>query len=196
MSKNFFRRFAPCGNLLRKATRLAKQVDQLAEDYHNLSNEELSSKTDFFLSQLEHGKSLDDILPDALATAREAIYRVHGLYAFLVQIIGAIIIHNGDFAEMYTGEGKTITIVIAAYLNALLKKGVHIVTVNEYLVKRDAQFCAAALNPLKITVGYNLSSMKPHEKRQMFACDITYTTNSELGLIIYEITWLLISMTK
>ena len=166
---------------MRKATKLAKQVDCLANYYRKLSNNDLSNKTDYFLEQLKKGKSLDDILPDALATAREAIYRVHGLYAYLVQIIGAIIIHNGDFAEMYTGEGKTITIVIAAYLNALLKKGVHVVTVNEYLVKRDAQFCAAALNPLKITVGYNLTNMKSNDKRKMFDCDITYTTNSELG---------------
>lgn len=179
--RNIFRFFTPSYSLLRKATKLAKQVDSLAGYYHKLSNNELSNKTDYFLDQLSKGKSLDDILPDALATAREAIYRVHGLYAYLVQIIGAIIIHNGDFAEMYTGEGKTITIVIAAYLNALLKKGVHVVTVNEYLVKRDAQFCAAALNPLKITVGYNLTNMKPNDKRKMFACDITYTTNSELG---------------
>lgn len=179
--RNIFRFFTPSYSLLRKATKLAKQVDSLAGYYRKLSNNELSNKTDYFLDQLSKGKSLDDILPDALATAREAIYRVHGLYAYLVQIIGAIIIHNGDFAEMYTGEGKTITIVIAAYLNALLKKGVHVVTVNEYLVKRDAQFCAAALNPLKITVGYNLTNMKPNDKRKMFACDITYTTNSELG---------------
>lgn len=179
--RNIFRFFAPSHSLLRKATKLAKQVDCLANYYRKLSNNDLSNKTDYFLEQLRKGKSLDDILPDALATAREAIYRVHGLYAYLVQIIGAIIIHNGDFAEMYTGEGKTITIVIAAYLNALLKKGVHVVTVNEYLVKRDAQFCAAALNPLKITVGYNLTNMKPNDKRKMFDCDITYTTNSELG---------------
>lgn len=179
--RNIFRFFAPSHSLLRKATKLAKQVDCLANYYRKLSNNDLSNKTDYFLEQLRKGKSLDDILPDALATAREAIYRVHGLYAYLVQIIGAIIIHNGDFAEMYTGEGKTITIVIAAYLNALLKKGVHVVTVNEYLVKRDAQFCAAALNPLKITVGYNLTNMKPNDKRKMFNCDITYTTNSELG---------------
>jgi preprotein translocase subunit SecA len=98
-----------------------------------------------------------------------------------VQLIGAAVLHFGDFAELYTGEGKTLVCVIAAYLNALLKKGVHIVSVNEYLVQRDAKFCAEALNPLGLTIGYNLASFDTDTKRQMFACDITYTTNSELG---------------
>ena len=95
-----------------------------------MTNEELSNQTNIFLDQLKAGKTLEDILPNAFAVAREAIYRVHGLFAFHVQIIGAIIANNGDFAEMYTGEGKTLTVVIVAYLNALSKKGVHIVTVN------------------------------------------------------------------
>ncbi|MBQ7749324.1 DEAD/DEAH box helicase [bacterium] len=149
--------------------------------YRKMTNEELSNQTNIFLDQLKAGKTLEDILPNAFAVAREAIYRVHGLFAFHVQIIGAIIANNGDFVEMYTGEGKTLTVVIVAYLNALSKKGVHIVTVNEYLVKRDAQFCAQCLNPLGITVGYNLTSMDQNEKRKMFSFDITYTTNAELG---------------
>jgi preprotein translocase subunit SecA len=103
------------------------------------------------------------------------------MFAYDVQIMGAAVIHFGDFAELYTGEGKTLVCVIAAYLDALLKKGVHIVTVNEYLVQRDAKFCAECLNPLGITVGYNLSTFSPDQKRKMFNCDITYTTNSELG---------------
>ncbi|MCQ3914615.1 MAG: hypothetical protein MJ201_02275 [Mycoplasmoidaceae bacterium] len=176
-----FNIFTPKGRELRAAYKQAKLVEELKDKYRKMSNEELSSRTQFFLEEIKRGVSLDGILPDALATAREAIYRVHGLYAYPVQIIGAIIIHKGNLAEMYTGEGKTLTIILTAYLNALEKKGVHIVTVNEYLVKRDALFCAQALNPLGITVGYNISDMDSETKKQMFACDITYTTNSELG---------------
>ncbi|MCQ3907838.1 MAG: hypothetical protein MJ219_03830 [Mycoplasmoidaceae bacterium] len=176
-----FNVFTPRGRELRAAYRQAKEVEALKEQYRRMSNEELSARTPYFLEQLKKGISLDAILPDALATAREAIYRVHGLYAYPVQVIGAIVIHKGNLAEMYTGEGKTLTIILTAYLNALTKKGVHVVTVNEYLVKRDALFCAQALNPLGITVGYNVSDMEQDEKQRMFACDITYTTNSELG---------------
>ncbi|MBQ0045321.1 MAG: preprotein translocase subunit SecA [Mycoplasma sp.] len=176
-----FNVFTPRGRELRAAYKQAKEVEALKDKYRAMSNEELSSRTNFFLSELKRGVSLDGILPDALATAREAIYRVHGLYAYPVQVIGAIVIHKGNLAEMYTGEGKTLTIILTAYLNALTKKGVHVVTVNEYLVKRDALFCAQALNPLGITVGYNVADMDSETKRQMFACDITYTTNSELG---------------
>ena len=179
--KNLFKFISPRRRLLWKANRIAKQIDLLKSVYRKMTNEELSNQTNIFLDQLKVGKTLEDILPNAFAVAREAIYRVHGLFAFHVQIIGAIIANNGDFVEMYTGEGKTLTVVIVAYLNALSKKGVHIVTVNEYLVKRDAQFCAQCLNPLGITVGYNLTSMDQNEKRKMFSFDITYTTNAELG---------------
>ena len=176
-----FNIFTTRGRELRAAYKQALLVHQLKDKYRAMSNEDLSARTQFFLSELERGISLDEILPEALATAREAIYRVHGLYAYLVQVIGAIVVHKGDIAEMYTGEGKTITIILAAYLNALTKKGIHVVTVNEYLVKRDALFCAQALNPLNITVGYNLTEMSSDTKRKMFNCDITYTTSSELG---------------
>jgi len=176
-----FNIFTPRGRELRAAYKIAKQVDDLKEKYRQMSNEELSSRTDFFLSELKRGISIDELLPEAMATARESIFRVHGLYAFMVQIVGAIVIHKGNLAEMYTGEGKTLTIVLCAYVNALLKKGVHVVTVNEYLVQRDAEWCAQALNPLGITVGYNISDMESETKQHMFACDITYTTNSELG---------------
>jgi len=176
-----FNVFTPRGRELRNAYKIARQVDALKEKYRVMSNEELSSRTDFFLSELKRGVSIDELLPEAMATAREAIYRVHGLYAYFVQIVGAVIIHKGNLAEMYTGEGKTLTIILTAYVNSLLKKGVHIVTVNEYLVRRDAEFCAAALNPLGITVGYNTSEMESDQKRYEFSRDITYTTNSELG---------------
>ncbi|MBP5256764.1 MAG: preprotein translocase subunit SecA [Mycoplasma sp.] len=173
--------FSPSRKILKKAKKLANYVDSLKDEFRKKSNVELSKMTDSFIDRLKRGQSLDDILPEAMATAREAIYRVHHIFAYKVQIIGAIVANHGDFCEMYTGEGKTIVIVLVAYLNALLKRGVHVVTVNEYLVQRDAHFCAKALNPLGITVGYNLANFSSNQKREMFACDITYTTNSELG---------------
>ena len=173
--------FAPSRKILNKAKKIANYIESLKFSFRKKSNEELSNMTNLFIQRLKNGQSLDDILPEAIATAREAIYRVHNLFAYKVQVIGAIVAHDGDFAEMYTGEGKTLVIVLVAYLNALLKRGVHIVTVNEYLVQRDAQFCAQALNPLGITVGYNLAAFDFRKKKEMFKCDITYTTNSELG---------------
>jgi preprotein translocase subunit SecA len=176
-----FNIFSPHKKILRKAKLIADKVEGLKFSFRKLSNEELSNKTEYFLDLLKKGYSLDSFIYEAFATVREATYRIHGIFAYKVQIIGSCILHFGDFAELYTGEGKTLVCVMAAYLNALTKKGVHIVTVNEYLAQRDAKFCAECLNPLGITVGYNLSSFSPDEKRKMFACDITYTTNSELG---------------
>ncbi|MDR2821489.1 MAG: preprotein translocase subunit SecA [Mycoplasmataceae bacterium] len=173
--------FAPYKKILKKAKQIADKVDGLKNTYRKLSNEELSKKTETFLNLLSKGNSLDSFIVDAFATVRETVYRVQGIFAYNVQLIGACVLHYGDFAELYTGEGKTLVCIFAAYLNALLKKGVHIVTVNEYLVQRDAKFCAECLNPLGITVGYNISTLSTDEKRKMFACDITYTTNSELG---------------
>ena len=171
----------PKGRILKKAEIIANTIETLKDKYRKMSDEDLCNMTDFFLAEIQRGKTLDELLPEAMAVARETIYRVHGLFAYYVQLVGAIIVHTGDFAEMYTGEGKTLTLLLVAYVNALSKKGVHIVTVNEYLVKRDAEFCAQALNPLKITVGYNTAEMDPSIKKQMYACDVTYTTNSELG---------------
>ncbi len=166
---------------LKKATAIAEQVESLKGKYRKMSNEDLSNMTNVFLKKLNDGMILDDIYIEAFAVAREAIYRVHGMFAYKVQLIGATLVHFGDIAEMNTGEGKSLTILLVAYVNALSKKGVHIITVNEYLVKRDAEFCAQALNPLNITVGYNTSELDTEVKREMYACDITYTTNSELG---------------
>ncbi len=173
--------FAPRKRILKKAKLIANRVEEYKDYFRKMPNDKLSNMTNVFLKRLEKGENLNDIMPEAFAVAREAIYRVTGMFAFNVQIVGAVVAHWGDFAEMYTGEGKTLTVVIVAYLNALAKKGVHVVTVNEYLVQRDAKFCAECLNPLGITVGYNISSFQPNEKKKMFACDITYTTNSELG---------------
>lgn len=173
--------FAPRKRILKKAKLLATKVESYIDHFRKMPNQQLSNMTNVFIKRLEKGETLDDILPEAFAVAREAIYRVTGMFAFKVQIIGAIVAHQGDFAEMYTGEGKTLTVVIVSYLNALSKQGVHVITVNEYLVERDARFCAQCLNPLGITVGYNLASFRSDEKKKMYACDITYTTNSELG---------------
>jgi preprotein translocase subunit SecA len=173
--------FAPNRRILKKARQIANQTEALKNKFRKMSNQDLTNMTDYFLSEIKRGVSLDTLMPQAFAVAREACYRVHNLFAYKVQVVGAAIVHFGDFAEMYTGEGKTLTLVIVAYLNALLKQGVHIVTVNEYLVQRDAKFCAQALNPLKITVGYNTAAMSQDQKRAMYACDITYTTNSEVG---------------
>ena len=181
MNLNQWNIFSPSRKILKKASRLANYVDSLKKVYRSKTNEELSNMTNILRQRLKSGQSLDDILPDALATAREAVFRVHHIFAYKVQLIGAIVAHEGDFAEMCTGEGKTLVVVLVSYLNALLQRGVHIVTVNEYLVQRDAKFCAESLNPLGITVGYNLSNFDANQKRKMFACDITYTTNSELG---------------
>lgn len=172
---------APHRRILSRAMRIAHITDSLKSKYRAMDDQTLSDQTNILIEELKKGKTMDDIMPEAFAIAREACYRVHGIFAFTVQIAGAAIVHGGDFAEMCTGEGKTLVLVIVAYLNALLRKGIHIVSVNEYLVERDARFCAAALNPLGITVGYNLASFDQKKKKEMFACDITYTTNSELG---------------
>lgn len=161
-----FNIFAPYRRLLKAAKIFANKVENKKAEYAALTNDQLSGKTTTFEEALNKGNNLDSILVDAFATAREAIYRVTGIFAYLEQIIGAYIEHCGDFAELYTGEGKTIVCIIAAYANSLQHKGVHIVTVNEYLVQRDADFCAQCLNPLGITVGYNLASFSAEEKEK------------------------------
>jgi preprotein translocase subunit SecA len=173
--------FAPYRKILRKAKLIAKKTENLKNEYRKLTNEQLSAKTEYFYELIKKGYSLDSFAHEAFATVRETVYRIHGIFAFKVQIIGAAILHFGDFAELFTGEGKTLVCVMASYLNALTKKGVHVVTVNEYLVQVGANFCAKSLNPLGITVGYNLASFDLIQKKQQFECDITYTTNSELG---------------
>lgn len=159
----------------------AALVEALADEMSVLSDEELVAKTPYLKGLLAEGKTLDDILPEAFAVCREAAKRVLGEYPYHVQILGAIALHQGDVAEMKTGEGKTLTSTMCIYLNALLGKGVHIVTVNEYLAKRDAEWMGRIYKFLGLTVGYNARELKPHEKKAAYACDITYTTNSELG---------------
>lgn len=181
MLNKWFRLISPKNRILKRAEKAAYAIDALKDTYRNLSDDALKQKTNHFLKEIENGKSLDDILIDVFATIREAIYRELNQFAYLVQLMGAYIVHQGDFAEMMTGEGKTLTLIIAAYLNALSKKGVHIVTVNEYLAQRDADSARKILSRLNITVGCNIANLAPDQKKAAFACDITYTTNSELG---------------
>ena len=172
----------PANRILDKAIKLADLVISKEEEYSKYSIEDLRLKTQSFVKDLEDNKIvLDDILIDALATGRAIIAKTTGMLAFKVQIIGAIIIYFGDFAEMMTGEGKTLTIALASFVIALEKKGVHIVSVNEYLVQRDAEFSSQIMNPVGLTTGYITSSMNQDEKRQNYNCDITYCSNSELG---------------
>ena len=166
---------------LKKCEKIADKVMALESEYHALSDEDLKNKTILFKERLNKGETLDDILVEAYATAREAAYRVLGLLAYRVQVIGAITMHYGNIAEMKTGEGKTLTSVLVAYLNALAGKGVHIVTVNEYLANRDATEMGAVHKFLGLTVGLNLRELNKQEKRDAYRCDITYSTNNELG---------------
>ena len=166
---------------LKKFSGIADEIDALGEEYAKLSDYELKSKTDEFKKRLKDGETLDDILVEAYATAREACFRVIGERPYYVQLLGAIAIHFGNIAEMKTGEGKTLTSVMPAYLNALNGEGVHIVTVNEYLADRDANWMGNIHRFLGLTVGTNLRSLSPKEKKEQYECDILYTTNNELG---------------
>ena len=156
-------------------------VDNLKDEMAALSDEQLKQKTVEFKQRLSQGETLDDILVEAFAVAREAAKRVIGEYPFFCQLEGAYVLHKGDIAEMKTGEGKTLTSVMAVYLNALEGHGVHVVTVNEYLAERDSNWMGQIHRFLGLSVGLNLRSMTPAQKRQAYECDITYTTNSELG---------------
>lgn len=166
---------------LKKFEKLADKVDALASEYEKLSDEQLQAKTPEFRERIKNGEKLDDLLPEAFATAREGAKRVLGLYPFRVQVIGGIALHFGNIAEMMTGEGKTLTATMPVYLNALTGKGVHVVTVNEYLSSRDESEMGQLYKWLGLTVGLNLNSMSADEKREAYNCDVTYSTNSELG---------------
>lgn len=166
---------------LKKFEKYASKVEGYADEISKLSDDELKAKTPGFRKRLEQGETLDDLLPEAFAVSREAAKRVLGLYPFHVQILGGIALHFGNIAEMMTGEGKTLTATMPVYLNALSGKGVHVVTVNEYLSSRDESEMGQLYKWLGLTVGLNLNSMSPDEKREAYNCDVTYSTNSELG---------------
>ncbi len=151
------------------------------EEMAKLSDEELQNKTPYFRKLLEEGKTIEDIKYEAYAVAREAAKRVIGEFPYKVQVMGALVLNEGDVAEMKTGEGKTLTATMAVYLNALEGKGVHIITVNEYLAKRDAEWMGKIYRFLGLTVGVNLRELTPSEKREVYKCDVTYTTSSEVG---------------
>ncbi|GAB5052694.1 preprotein translocase subunit SecA [Pediococcus ethanolidurans] len=165
----------------RRLDRLANKVEAYKDEYSQLSDADLQAKTPEFKARLEKGETLDDILPEAFAVAREGAKRVLGLFPFHVQIMGGIVLHEGNIAEMKTGEGKTLTATMPVYLNALGGKGVHVVTVNEYLSGRDATEMGELYNWLGLSVGLNIAEKSPEEKRAAYAADITYSTNSEIG---------------
>jgi preprotein translocase subunit SecA len=166
---------------LKRYGKIADQIDEMADEYEALSDEQLKAKTPEFKSRVENGETLDELLPEVFATVREAARRVLGLYPFHVQLMGGMALHEGNIAEMKTGEGKTLTATMPVYLNALAGKGVHVVTVNEYLASRDADEMGELYKWLGLTVGLNENSKTSAEKREAYAADITYTTNNELG---------------
>ncbi|MBQ4255147.1 MAG: preprotein translocase subunit SecA [Bacilli bacterium] len=159
----------------------AEQIMALEPEIAKLTDDELRAKTAHFQQMVKEGHSLDEIKREAFAVAREGARRTIGQFPYQVQIVGALVLHGGNVAEMRTGEGKTLTATMAVYLNALSGEGVHVVTVNEYLAERDASWMGQIYRFLGLTVGVNLASKSPQEKRDAYLCDITYTTNSELG---------------
>ncbi|WP_203332388.1 preprotein translocase subunit SecA [Planococcus beigongshangi] len=173
--------FDPNKRDLKRLEKIADTVEVLAADYAALSDDALKAKTEEFIARHAKGETLDALLPEAFATVREASKRVLGMYPFRVQLMGAAALHEGNIAEMKTGEGKTLTSTMAVYLNALSKKGAHVVTVNEYLASRDAEEMGKLYTWLGLTVGLNTNSMTKEEKHAAYQADITYSTNNELG---------------
>ena len=172
---------------------IVKKINALEPEMEKLSDDELKAKTPYFKDLLKKGKTLDDILPEAFAVVREASKRVLGMRHFDVQLIGGVVLHQGRIAEMKTGEGKTLVATLPAYLNALEGEGVHVITVNDYLAKRDSEWMGKVYNFLGLSVGLVISGMKPAEKKKAYACDITYGTNNEFGfdylrdnMVVYE----------
>ncbi|MDD4642830.1 MAG: preprotein translocase subunit SecA [Erysipelotrichaceae bacterium] len=166
---------------LNEIKKIATQVDSFADVMSKKSDEELRQQTVIFRERLKNSETLDDLLPEAFAAIREAAKRVIGEYPYFVQVMGGIVLHNGDIAEMKTGEGKTLTSIMPVYLNALTQEGVHVITVNEYLAERDAKWMGKIHEFMGLTVGLNLRTLLPVSKRKAFECDITYTTNAEIG---------------
>ena len=166
---------------LKKINPIADAIEKLDAPYSKLSDAELRAKTDAFKQRLAGGETLDDILPEAFAAVREASWRVLGMKPFRVQLIGGIVLHQGRIAEMKTGEGKTLVAVLPAYLNALTGEGVHIVTVNDYLARRDSEWMGKVHRFMGLSVGLIVHGLTPEERRRAYACDITYGTNNEMG---------------
>ena len=165
---------------LKRIMPIVDKIESLRSGMMDMDDEQLKGKTKEFKKRLEEGETLDDILPEAFATVREAARRVLNMEPYRVQLIGGIILHQGRIAEMRTGEGKTLVSTLPAYLNALEGKGVHIVTVNDYLANRDREWMGQVHEFLGLTVGVVLNQMKNDERREAYNCDITYVTNNEL----------------
>ena len=168
---------------LKRFRKIADKIVSLEEEYSKMSDEELAGMTDKLKNMLNDGHTIDDeeIIVPAFATVREVAYRQIGEKPYYVQLLGGLALHYGNIAEMKTGEGKTITTILPAYLNALTGKGVHVVTVNEYLTDRNAEWMGPIYKFLGLTVGVNLRDLTPEQKREVYNCDIMYTTNNELG---------------
>ena len=166
---------------LKKISKIVDVIESLEDKYKAMSDEELRACTDDFKRRIEDGATLDELLPEAFAVVREASSRVLGMRHYRVQLIGGVVLHQGRIAEMRTGEGKTLVATLPAYLNALSGKGMHVVTVNEYLAVRDAEWMGKVYKFLGLTVGVNLSQMTTEQKQNAYNCDIMYTTNNELG---------------
>ena len=157
------------------------RIEALGDEMKALSDEQLRDKTDEFKQRYQNGETLDALLPEAFAVCREAADRVLGMRPYRVQLIGGIVLHQGRIAEMKTGEGKTLVAILPAYLNALAGEGVHIVTVNDYLAKRDSEWMGKVYRFLGLTVGLIVHDLRPNERRAAYNADITYCTNNELG---------------
>lgn len=166
---------------IKRLNPIIKKIEALDEEFSKLSDEELRGKTEEFKERLKNGETLDDILPEAFATVREASFRVLGMKHYKVQLMGGIVLHQGRIAEMKTGEGKTLVSTSPAYLNALMGKGVHVITTNDYLANRDKEEMGRVHEFLGLKVGVILHDMKPEDRREAYNCDITYGTNNELG---------------
>ncbi|MBE6145184.1 MAG: preprotein translocase subunit SecA [Firmicutes bacterium] len=166
---------------LKRFEKIANEIDALSDEMETLSDDELKAKTAEFKKQLEEGATLDDLVVPAFAVVREAAYRVIGEKPYFVQLLGGLAIHYGNIAEMKTGEGKTLTETLPTYLNALEGKGVHIITVNEFLAKRDSEWMGNIFRFLGLTVGLNMREMSPSQKREAYNCDVLYSTNNEIG---------------
>ena len=166
---------------VKKVKKTADKVLALEEKYASMSDKELTSQTDILKGRLANGETLDDILPDAFAVCREGAWRVLGMKHFPVQIIGGIVLHQGRIAEMKTGEGKTLVATLPAYLNALTGEGVHIVTVNDYLAKRDSEWMGKLYRFLGLKVGLIIHEKSNEQRQEAYNADITYGTNNEMG---------------
>ena len=165
---------------------IVDKIEAMADEYKAMSDAELQAKTPEFKTRLQSGETLDDILPEAFATVREASRRVLGLYPYRVQLVGGVVLHQGRIAEMKTGEGKTLVATLPAYLNALTGNGVHIVTVNDYLAKRDSEWMGKVHRFLGLKVGLIIHGLTAQQRKDAYAADITYGTNNEMGCVT---TW-------